>query len=340
MKKTPIACAVSGGVLIVAAALLAFQVTPNWIARLPGGTTKERAYQGAFQSLLDPRALADGDVAGAFKTGVPVSIAQEVKVEKTSGNTALVSDTRTTSAAGAPIEHTSWQYAVDRRSLEAVGARPSGWTVVDATGLTIGWPFGAEKKTYRGWTPETRQAVPVTYLRQESKHGLTTYVYAATVPATKIVDSQILATLPKALPKSLLTTLAQGGAVPAAEAQALGQVLPLLADPVPLAYTFEDASQYWIEPTTGVVVDVQRVQKRVAELSLPGGTAVPLLPVAVVTYHGTAASVASAAKDASDGRGTIRLFRMILPIVLTVLGAVLLILAAVLRRRGVRGPAR
>jgi hypothetical protein len=333
MSKTRIAGAVLGVLLIVASALLAFLITPKWIARLPGGTTKDRAYEGTFQSLLDPQALAQGHLAEALKIGVPLSIAQVVKVEKTSGNTALVSDTRTTSAGGAAVEHTSWQYALDRRSMEAVSSRPSGWTVVDASGLTVGWPFGADKKTYQGWTPEIGKTAPVTYLRQESKQGLSTYVFQATVPATKITDSQILATLPKALPKSLLATLGQSGAVPAAVAQELGQALPQLADPVPLAYTFEDNSQFWIEPTTGVVVDVQRSQKRVAGLALPNGTAVPLLPVAVANYHETAASVKNAAEDASDGRGSIRLFHLILPIIGAVVGVVLLLLSLFLRGR-------
>jgi hypothetical protein len=339
MKKTRIACAAVGVFLLAAALLLAFLITPKWIARLPSDTHKTRTYEGTFQSLLDPQALATGNVAGIFKTGVPLAITQEVKVEKTSGNTALVGDTRVTSAGGTPIEHTKWEYALDRRSLEAVKSRPSGWTVVDASGLTVSWPFDADTKTYQGWTPETQKTAPLTYLREESKQGLSTYVFQAKVPATKIVDSQILATLPKALPKDLLAAFAQSGAVPAAEAQALGKALPALADPVPLAYTFEDDSQFWIEPTTGVVIDLQRTQKRVAELELPGGTAVPLLPVAVVSYHEAPASVKNAAKDASDGRSTIRLFQLILPIILAVVGAVLLLLAVLLRGRRVQTPA-
>ncbi|MFL6117169.1 MAG: porin PorA family protein [Catenulispora sp.] len=330
MTKTRIACAVTGLVCLVAAALLAWLITPDWVARAPGGRVDHRSYEGTFQTLLDPAALAQGNLLGAVKSQVPMSVEQTVKVEKTSGDKALISDTRTTSAAGNKVEQTRWEYAVDRYSLEAVGSHPADWNVVAAQGLTVSWPLGAEKKTYQGWTPETRTTTPLTYLRSEKKQGISTYVYEAKVAPTKIVDDQILSTLPKTLPRNVLKLVGLSGSVPAAQAAQLAQLLPQLPDPVPLAYAFQDDSTFWIDPSTGLVIDVQRAQQRVAEIALPGGPAVPLLPAVVASYHATAASSAKAADDARHDRAVIRWAGVYLPIILLVLGAVLLALAVAL----------
>ena len=334
MTKTRIACAVVGVLSLVAAALLAWWITPSYVARTPSGKNIERTYDGTFQSLLDPQALAAGNLLGAVKQNVPMTVAQDVKVEKTSGNKALISDSRTTSAAGAKVEQTKWQYAVDRKSLEAVSSHPSSWTdLIPAQGLTVSWPFGAQKKNYEGWTPETQKVAPLTYLRSEKKQGITTYVYQAKVAPTKIADPQILAALPKELPVDLLKLLGTAGALPAAQAAQLAQILPELPNPVPLAYTFQDDSTFWVDPHTGLVIDVQRAQQRVAEIALPNGTTVPLIPAVAVTYQDSAASSKAAADDARHGRTVISWLGVYLPIILLALGVVLLALAGVLRGR-------
>ncbi|MEY9892025.1 hypothetical protein ABIA31_005700 [Catenulispora sp. MAP5-51] len=339
MTKTRIACAVVGVLSLVAAALMAWWITPSYVARVPSDKNISRNYAGTFETLLDPQALAAGNLLGAIKQKVPMTVAQDVKVESTSGNTALVSDSRTTEAAGAKVEQTKWQYAVDRKSLEAVTSHPSSWNVIPAKGLTVSWPFGAQKKNYEGWTPETQTTTPLTYLRSEQKQGITTYVYEAKVAPTKIVDSQILAALPKQLPGSLLKLLATAGNLPAAQAAQLAQLLPTLPAEVPMAYTFQDDSTFWVDPDTGLVIDVQRNQQRIAAIALPTGTLVPLIPAVAATYETTPASQKQAADDASNGSNVISWLGVYIPIILLVLGVVLLALTAFLFWRGRRrGP--
>ncbi len=327
VTKTRIACAVVGVLSLVAAALMAWWITPSYVARIPDGKNISRTYEGTFQSLLDPTALASGNLLGAIKQNVPMSVAQDVKVEKTSGGKALISDSRTTSAGGTKVEQTKWEYAVDRKSLEAVSGHPSSWNVIPAQGLTVSWPFGAKKKNYQGWTPETQTVATLTYLRSEKKQGITTYAYEAKVPPTKIVDPQILATLPKQLPSSLLKLLGTAGALPAAQAGQLAQILPELPAEVTLAYTFQDDSTFWIDPNTGLVIDVQRNQQRIAAIALPNGTTVPLIPAVAATYQTAPASAQKAADDARHGRTVIRWLGVYLPIILLALGFVLLVLA-------------
>jgi len=83
---------------------------------------------------------------------------------------------------------------------------------------------------------------------------MTTYVYHGIVAATKITDSQILAVLPKSVPRALLVQAAASGALPGNLGASLGAVVPLLPDPVPLQYTFQDDSTFWVDPTTGLVI--------------------------------------------------------------------------------------
>lgn len=343
MIKTRIACAVVGVLSLVAAALMAWWITPSYVARIPADKTISRDYEGTFQTLLDPAALASGNLLGAIKQNVPMTVAQVVKPEKTSGDKALISDSRTTSAAGNKVEQTKWDYAVDRTSLEAVSSHPSSWNVIPAQGLTVSWPFGAKKKDYQGWTPETQTVATLNYLRSEKKQGITTYVYEAKVSPTKIVDPQILAALPKELPSNLLKLLGSSGALPAPQAAQLAQILPQLPAAVTLAYTFQDDSTFWIDPNTGLVIDVHRNQQRVAAIALPNGTTVPLIPAVAATYQTSPASVQKAADDAKHGHTVISWLGVYLPIILLALGFVLLVLAGGLgllrgRRRGPTAP--
>ncbi|HYK27004.1 MAG TPA: porin PorA family protein, partial [Streptosporangiaceae bacterium] len=95
MRKAAIASGVIGLVLMIGAGLMAWWITPSYIARLPGDWNKTRTYTGTIRSLVDPAALASGNLAAAIKTGVPEKLSRVVKVQQTSGNTALVKDATT-----------------------------------------------------------------------------------------------------------------------------------------------------------------------------------------------------------------------------------------------------
>jgi len=229
MTKTRIACAVVGVLSLVAAALMAWWITPSYVARIPDGKNISRTYEGTFQSLLDPTALASGNLLGAIKRNVPVSVVQDVKAEQTSGNTALMSDSRTTEAAGTKVEQTKWEYAVDRQSLEATSNHPSSWNVIPAKGLTVSFPFGAQKKNYEGWTPETQTTVPLTYLRSETKQGITTYVYEAKVPLVIACTGHALAGGALVVLTGDLRIAAQGAFKIGLNEVAIGLPVPVLA---------------------------------------------------------------------------------------------------------------
>jgi Porin PorA len=320
--------AVLGVLCLAAAAILKWVAVPSG-AKLPSDENATRQYDGNAKILLNPQALNTGNLKSALLFNTPVKATRNVKALATSGDVAEVQDTRTlTTANGQPVGNTQATYAVDRKTLEATSDHPSTWQVTPAKGLTVSWPIGAEKKDYTGWVQETQTTTTLNYMRQETKQGLTTYVYQTSTHPAPIKDPQVLNALPKALPVSALRALSSVLPLPPDVKAQLSAVLPRLTQPVPLSYTYQVNSTYWVEPTTGLVVDTQREDIRTAGLSL-AGQSLAAGPVFDVTTAFTSTSVANAASDAKDKKNTIDLFSTTLPLILLIIG-ILALLAALL----------
>ena len=255
MRKTAISTGVIGLVLLIAAGLMAWWITPSYIARMPGSYNTTRTYDATIRSLFNPSALATGNLAGAIKTGLAGTVSETVKVQQTSGNTALIQDTRAITAAGAPVGQTVSPYALDRKSLEPASSHPSSWNVIPAKGLTVSWPLGAKQQNYTGWVFQTGTTTTLRYVKQVQQGGINTYEYQATVPATPITNAQLLASLPKSLPVSLLPKLSAAGLVSPTLLASLAKAFPG-ATSVPLAYTHQAANTYYVAPATGLVVNL------------------------------------------------------------------------------------
>ncbi len=321
--------AVLGVLCLAAAAILKWVVVPSG-AKLPSDENTTRQYDGNAKILLNPQALNTGNLTSALVVNTPVKATRNVKTLATSGDVAEVQDTRTlTTANGQPVGNTQAIYAVDRKTLQATSDHPSNWHVTPAKGLTVSWPIGAEKKDYTGWVQETQTTTTLKYLRQETKQGLTTYVYQANTQPAPIKDPQVLNALPKALPVSALRALAPILPLPPDVKAQLSTLLPQLTQPVPLSYTYQVNSTYWVQPTTGLVIDTQREDIRTAGLAVAGLTLAAGIPVFDVTTAFTSTSVANAASDATDKKNTIDLFSTTLPLILLIIG-ILALLAALL----------
>ncbi|MBN1562368.1 MAG: DUF3068 domain-containing protein [Anaerolineae bacterium] len=111
-------------------------------------------------------------------------------------------------------------------------------------------------------------------------------------------------------------------------------------DPVPLAYTYEYTGEYWVEPTTGVLIDTHKIETRkvtvsneylaslgeqLAAMSLPPEAVAGLLPMSVyqLDYSAIDQSIEDAKADADDAKSQIELFGSTLPIAGIVVGLVL-----------------
>ena len=324
-----IALGVLGVVCLAVAAILAWAVVPSQ-AKLPADENTTRQYDGTAKLLLNPQALSSGNLKSALVVDQPVTAARTVRTLATSADAAQVQDTRTlTTKDGQRVGQTQANYAVDRKTLAATANHPSSWQVANATGLTVSWPIGAAKKDYTGWVQETQQSTTLRYLRQETRQGLPSYVYQADTEPAQIKDPQVLDTLPSQLPVSTLQALSSVLPLSADLKAQLTAVLPQLTQPVPLSYTYQVHSTYWVEPTTGLVIDTQREEVRKAGLTVAGKTLAAVLPVFDVTTRFTATSVANAAADAKDKKNTIDRVGTTVPVILLVVG-ILALLAALL----------
>lgn len=333
MRKTAISSGVIGLILLIAAGLMAWWITPSYIARMPGDYNKTRTYDATIRTLFSPAALASGNLAGAIKTNVPATVAETVKVQQTSGNTALVQDTRNITVAGSVVGQTVSPYALDRQTLEAASSHPGSWSVIPAKGLTVSWPLGAKQQDYTGWVYQTYTTTTLKYVKQVQQGGISTYEYQATVPATPIKNPQLLANLPKSLPTSLLPSLRAAGLISPAALASVAQAFPG-AKTVPLAYTYQAANTYYVAPATGLVVNLTNNETEMGGIALPNGTIIPVLPVLAYTYHATPASLSAAVNDANSGSSAITTWGVTVPITAASVGFVLVVLAVLLWTRG------
>jgi Porin PorA len=333
MRKAAVSCGIIGLILLVAAGLMAWWITPSYIARLPSDYNKTRTYTGTIKSLLNPAAVATGNLAAAIRTGLPATLTDNVLTQQTSGNTALIQDHRTISTSGTKVASTTWHYAVNRQTLEATSSHPSNWSVTPAKGLTVSWPFGAKKQNYTGWVPLTHTTTPLKYVTQAQQGGITTYEYHATVPPTRITDRQSLAGLPTSLPVALVPRLAAAGLITPSQVSGLSAAFPR-ATTIPLGYTYQASNNYFVDPNTGLVINVSNNESEVGGILLPTGTIIPILPVLAYSYHATPASLSAAANDASNGNSVITTLGVSLPITAAVIGFLLLVLAVLLWMRG------
>jgi DUF3068 family protein len=333
MRKAAIASGALGLVLLIAAALLSWWITPSYIARMPASFDKTRTYDATIRTLFNPAALATGNLAGAIKTGVPATISETVKAQQTSGNTALVQDTRKIMVAGTTVGQTVSPYALDRKSLAATASHPSDWSVIPAQGLTVSWPLGAKQQNYTGWVYQTSTTTNLKYVKEVQQGGINTYEYQATVPPTPIKNPQLLASLPKSLPVSLLPRLSAAGLISPSAMASLAKAFPGVAS-VPLGYTFQSANTYYVAPATGLVVNVSNNETEMGGIVLPNGKIIPVLPVLAYTYHATPASLSDAVNDANSGSSAITTFGVTVPITAAAVGFALVVLSVFLWMRG------
>jgi len=332
MRKAAITSGVIGLILLIAAALLAWWITPSYAARVPSDYNKTRTYDGTIHSLFNPAALATGNLGAAIRSNLPATLSENVKTQQTSGNTALMQDTRTIKTGSTAIGHTVDHYALDRQTLMATRSHPSNWSVTPASGLTVSWPFGAKKQTYTGWVSYTETTTPLRYVREVQQSGTTTYQYQATVPPTPIKNPQVLAALPKTLPRTLVPTLEHAGIISAAQVANLSRVFPGTG-PIPLGYTYQASNTYYVSPATGLVVNLRNNESQMGGIKLPTGMIVPLIPVLVTSYHMSSASMSQAVNDATSGSSAITVLGVTLPIIFAALGFLLVVLAVFLWMR-------
>jgi hypothetical protein len=333
VRKAVLFTAGGAAVVLAAAAVMRFAVVPS-LLQLPANLDSTVRFTGTA-TLLDPAALSSGDVTAAFKSNVPVTAEQRLRMLSTSGRTAVVSDEFT--LAGATSSSTKHIWAVDRKQLDAVVA-PAGSNAQHHEGLVVGFPLQPEPHDYAYWDTPTQSKVMAKYQRAEQHAGRDTYVYTVHA-AGPFKDTALASGLPATLSKA--TLLAFASLLPPTVRDGFTQNAAFLPEQLPITYASTGDSTFWVDTSTGYVVDVNQKQTVNASLSIAGQT-IPLATVFAVDLKFTPETVAAVSKDAADGAAGLNLLGTIVPVVLLGLGvllAIVAVLVGVLRRRRPAPPA-
>ncbi len=333
-KGWGIAILILGIVLAIGGLVIKYVVLPSQ-AKFPADVDTTRVYDGEFSVLMNAAALQSGDLANLFYRDLPVTITRTVKTLEVGGDDgAIVSDHAIVESAAGPVAESLSIYAIDRTTMEAIDDFSGDARVLPREGLVIGWPIGSEPHDYIGWNGDTMTTTNIEYVGEEEKAGLKTYKYHAVSDPQVIVDPELLAQFPAGLPKDLLMQLAPMLGIPDDQMAQLGPVLEAMPDPVPLTYTFAFDKTYWVEPTTGILIDIDVMESRAAALTVPGmPDPVPLAEVQHLEYQTAPVSVEDAVADANDAMSQLKLYGTTLPLILVVLGAAGIIVGIVLIAR-------
>lgn len=315
------------GLVLLAGGLVVLLVVFPSQAMFPDDVDTTRTYDGELAVMLNAAALESGDLTQLFVTDVPVTLSRHVQTTDVGGdNGAIVVEEATMTGPDGPVAASRDVYAIDRVTMEHIADFADNPEVIAREGLVIGWPIGTEATDYTGWNGDTLQTVAITFEGEEERAGLTTYRFHAASEPELIVDPVVLESFPAALPKPVLAQLATVLELPAGMAEQLGAMLEQMPDMVPLAYTYAFDKTYWIEPTSGVMVDIDVFESRAAVLPIPGADPVALTEVQQLSYVMSEASVADAVDDAEEATTMITLFGTVIPWSLIVVGGVLAII--------------
>lgn len=326
IRRSQTVLAAVGAVLLIAAAVLAFIVTPN-LTKLPADTDLQFDYTGTA-TMLNAEALQQGDAANAFLADIPITMERRVRVTSTSGDVAVAED-QTTLIAGEIESPSTTTYAIDRVTMLGAAA-PEGVEVEPAEGcLTVGFPPGpAADDSYTIYDAGTQECTTLTFDGEEELQGRTVHLYS-TVATGPLKNEATLETLPPALPKDTLADLAP--ALPEDLQQQLAPALATLPDPVPLQYNSHTEISAEVDSQTGIPLSQELTQNVIVALEVDGEL-VDVTPVLAVN-----AELSEEARDelASTTKTTGRLLTILTatPYVLAVLGIATLLIAFLRRSR-------
>ncbi len=331
MKRIGTALLGVGVVALAAGLVMQFAIVPG-LLQYPDDVDQTRQFEGVLGRMLNAEALAAGDAANVFLVDVPVTIDRTVTVLEVDGPKALVEDTSVMNSPAGPVLATENVYTIDRKSMVHIENFSDDERVTDREGLVVGFPIGTDAEDYEGWNGDTQSVDTITYLGTEIHEGIEARSFQATSGPDPITSPATLANFPPALPKATIQALVPALGLPEAAVAQFADLLPALPDPVPLAYTYEYTSNYWVEPDTGVLIDFDKVESRAVSIDL-GPQQIPVAEIMQLEYQLTDGSIRDAVADAEDAQGTIRLLGTIVPLALIIGGILAAVFGFVVTRR-------
>jgi hypothetical protein len=234
-----------------------------------------------------PEVTQNGDVA-SWKEGVDV-------VDASSGNRVLNTerqlclDRRTNEA----VQPCTTQYVKNKVSKSFEAVREDN---VFQPGISLKFPFDAEKRSYQMFDLTLRQSVEAKFDGEDQLNGLDVYRYVQDIPATKLESRDV--------PGALL-----------GESETI----------VKADLFYQNKRTVWVEPVTGQII--KGSEEQLQELRLPTEDTGTAVFKGTLTF--TDATVADNVNKANDNKSKLGLLTT-LPIILWIVGPVLIVVAVLM----------
>jgi len=323
-----------GALMVVAGLVVLLGIAPSFRS-LSSGEEWTQRYEGRIRTYIDLASLES-------LSGRRLTVQRTVKVQQTAGSAALVRDETVMRTPEGRLLRTVEHCALDRRTMEGTSDGLSSWE--DTTGywtrrgLVCGWPFDVRQGDYWIWVDAYRRAVPVRFVGvvEHADSGETAYRFAASGSQEAVTEEEVdYLGLPTIVPKTLLLALSDSGQMNPVLSRLLPDVLAAWPGPsLPVEYTWEFHTQYWVEPRTGVLLDMRTRQILRVGLADEVSIATPLatlpatqrnalqITVQDMEYEASAATIAASAQSIEHQLRPLSLYGTTLPTALVVAGLI------------------
>jgi Porin PorA len=357
------------GVLLLVLAGLWLLIAPGRLVKYPSDLNKTAIATGTFTQYVDQ---ATG-VARAHPLVAPLSIYRNLRVVESTGSQAVVQERSVERIGTQPPQVLVQRYVISRTSLKDLRSRAAyayvPANVVDRSPFyAINLPFGAGAGPYDIWKNEagtayafrqagsdfTRDGVTVRPMVGRLLDAPVAPYYAALLKARGL-PAQLSATrFAAALKSAGFDVKAFAAAVlPRLSPADRAAIQPLLTQPVPLKYLVSVTTRLLIEPKTGGIVSLDRIDQTISATADVSGftrlvtllgrpryandtalkavlgkltTLTPPAPTRIlnVRYGQTPASVADFAAYAKDKANGVDAVKSTIPLILALAGAMTL----------------
>jgi hypothetical protein len=377
MRRQTIVLVAIGVALGLAATLWAL-LAPGLLVKYPDDLDQTAIARGTVTLFVDPSTGAPT----SNPRQLPLAIDRNLRVVDSTGSEATVQERSVERIGNLPAEQLQQRYVIDRGSIEnlqdpAAYAYTPDHVVNRAGAFSINLPFATGAGPYPVWKNETA----TTYTFRQAgdtveRHGLTLRPMQGRMTNTVATDAYIQQLAPQGLRKQMtLAQLAPQLKAAGLDAQALTeQLLPelsradqaalraMLSAPVPIKYLLSADTRLLVEPTTGAIVSLDRIDQTISavpDLSRLAGLGTMLAkpeyadsaavqasraalgklagpePTRVLNlrYGQTDASVADIAAYVSDKADGIRIVKTLVPAALVIAGALTLLGAILTQTR-------
>jgi hypothetical protein len=323
---------VIGIVLVAAGLVVMLGIAPGYRA-MSGSMTLTQRFEGVLRTSVDLATLED-------TRSSRLTVQSTVAVTETHGDSALLRQESTARIPQGRLDRTIVHYALDRRSMECTDDYPEQWGATTGFWPRLGlmgiWPYQVLQRDYELWVDAYRATVPLRYAGEveHSASGLIAYRFAASGDQQPMAEEEVeFLDLPTEIATEQLQTLQDDPAANPVLRRMLPDVLETWQEEtVPVGYSWEFHTTYWVEPRTGVVLDMRMQEILRVGIAEEVVVATPLaaLPAAqraaleVVVeeseYEASEATIAAAVSLVDERVSALRLFSTTLPIILVVVG--------------------